>query len=76
MEGEDAPASAAEAPASSSAAQTESQVLATLKTVVMQLAKDNFIDEDNLGVLLSLIEGEDPRIFAIFQKFRLVTFDQ
>lgn len=45
-------------------------MLTTLKTVVVQLAKDNFIDEDNLGVLLTLIESEDSRIFAIFQKFR------
>ena len=64
------PASAAEAPSSTSAPQTESQVLTTLKTVVIQLAKDNFIDEDNLGVLLTLIENEDDRIFAVFQRFR------
>ena len=70
MEEKDTLASPAEAPASVSTSQAESQVLSTLKTVVIQLSKDNFIDEDNLGVLLALIEKEDPRIFSVFQKFR------
>jgi hypothetical protein len=44
--------------------------MTTLKSVISQLSKDNFLDEDSTGVLLSLIESGDERVFSVFQKFR------